>query len=111
LFSLYYRSSGSTAAEGAGIGLYVSRNIVEAMGGTITARSWREGGAEFAFTLAPYVDLEDLAHDEIGGWSRRRGGRRRIGCSGVLTEPSPSLARGRRMNLAVRCDPAREDAR
>ncbi|MFL5646558.1 MAG: ATP-binding protein [Chloroflexota bacterium] len=60
LFSLYYRSSGSTAAEGAGIGLYVSRNIVEAMGGTITARSWPEGGAEFAFTLAPYVDLEDL---------------------------------------------------
>jgi len=59
LFSLYYRSSGSRAATGAGIGLYVCRHLIEAMGGTVWARSIPGGGAEFGFTLAPYVDAED----------------------------------------------------
>ncbi len=59
LFSLYYRSSGSRAATGAGIGLYVCRHLIGAMGGTVWARSVPDGGAEFGFTLAPYVDPED----------------------------------------------------
>ena len=59
LFGLYYRSPGTRAAPGAGIGLYVCRSLVEAMGGTISARSLPGGGAEFSFTLAPYVDLDD----------------------------------------------------
>jgi len=75
LFSLYYRSARSRAAPGAGIGLYVCRNLVEAMGGTIWARAVPTGGAEFGFTLAPYVDADDLPdlatgmdvdHDAIG---------------------------------------------
>ena len=60
LFSLYYRSAKSQAAPGAGIGLYVCRSLVEAMGGTISARSAPGGGAEFTFSLPTYVDVDDL---------------------------------------------------
>ncbi|HEY3164846.1 MAG TPA: ATP-binding protein [Candidatus Limnocylindrales bacterium] len=60
LFRLYYRAAGGRAAPGAGIGLYVCRSLVEAMGGTIWARSLPEGGAEFGFTLAVHDDVEDV---------------------------------------------------
>ncbi|HEY7936858.1 MAG TPA: ATP-binding protein [Candidatus Limnocylindrales bacterium] len=63
LFSLYYRAAGSEAASGAGIGLYVCRHLVEAMGGTVWARNKPNGGAEFGFTLAPYLEPEDELHE------------------------------------------------
>ncbi|HEX8941376.1 MAG TPA: GAF domain-containing protein [Candidatus Limnocylindrales bacterium] len=52
LFELFYRSP-KTAAQvaGAGIGLFVSRQLVEAMGGRIWARPRPAGGAEFGFSL------------------------------------------------------------
>jgi len=52
LFELYYRSP-TTAGMigGAGIGLYVCRGLVEAMGGRIWATPRPEGGAEFGFIL------------------------------------------------------------
>ncbi len=66
LFSLYYRSARTKAAPGAGIGLYVCRSLVEAMGGSITARSVPGGGAEFEFTLAPYVDVDEIVAPPAG---------------------------------------------
>jgi signal transduction histidine kinase len=52
LFELFYRSPAArTVQGGAGIGLFVSRNLVEAMGGRIWAIDRPEGGAEFGFTL------------------------------------------------------------
>ena len=52
LFELFYRSqSARSVPGGAGIGLFVSRNLVEAMGGSIWAIDRPEGGAEFGFTL------------------------------------------------------------
>jgi PAS domain S-box-containing protein len=57
LFSLYYRSAHSTAvAAGAGIGLFICRELVTLMGGRIWARSRPEGGAEFGFSLPVYVE-------------------------------------------------------
>jgi signal transduction histidine kinase len=41
----------TTKAVGTGLGLALSRAIVEAHGGTIDARNLSEGGAEFKFTL------------------------------------------------------------
>lgn len=58
LFELFYRSDAARAVPGgAGIGLFVCRNLVEAMGGRIWARSRDEGGAEFGFTL-PVVESD-----------------------------------------------------
>lgn len=55
LFEPFYRSpSTAKMAGGAGIGLYVSRRLVEAMGGQIGASRRAEGGSEFAFVLRPY---------------------------------------------------------
>ena len=52
LFDLFYRSpSAVRRASGAGIGLFVSRELVNAMGGRIWARNRPEGGAEFAFEI------------------------------------------------------------
>jgi signal transduction histidine kinase len=41
----------SDAVTGTGLGLYISRQIVEAHGGTISAMSRVGEGAEFVFTL------------------------------------------------------------
>jgi len=56
LFDLFYRSpDAARRASGAGIGLFVSRQLVEAMGGTIAARNLPEGGAEFACEIPIFV--------------------------------------------------------
>jgi signal transduction histidine kinase len=60
LFSLFYRSPATAAsAAGAGIGLFVSRQLVDAMGGRMWARRRRKGGSEFGFSLAAYPYDED----------------------------------------------------
>jgi PAS domain S-box-containing protein len=61
LFELFYRSPRTaTAASGAGIGLFVCRQLVAAMGGAITAERRAEGGAAFVVTLPRYLDDELL---------------------------------------------------
>ncbi|MEX2546778.1 MAG: ATP-binding protein [Chloroflexota bacterium] len=58
LFELFYRSDAARAVPGgAGIGLFVCRHLIEAMGGRIWARSRDGGGAEFGFTL-PVVESD-----------------------------------------------------
>ena len=58
LFELFYRSEVARAIPGgAGIGLFVCRHLIEAMGGRIWAKSRPEGGAEFGFTL-PVVESD-----------------------------------------------------
>jgi PAS domain S-box-containing protein len=63
LFELFYRSpSTARKAAGAGIGLYVSRALIEAMNGRIWAMPRPEGGAEFGFTV-PILDAEEDLDD------------------------------------------------
>jgi K+-sensing histidine kinase KdpD len=59
LFELYYRSPATASTiGGAGIGLFVCRALVEAMGGRIWATPRPEGGAEFGFVLARLTEDE-----------------------------------------------------
>jgi PAS domain S-box-containing protein len=51
VFELFFRSSATSAAAGAGIGLFVCARLVRAMGGRIWATPRPGGGAEFGFTL------------------------------------------------------------
>jgi K+-sensing histidine kinase KdpD len=57
LFQLYYRSPETAAkAGGAGIGLFVCRALVEAMGGRIWAAPRPGRGSEFGFVLKRHED-------------------------------------------------------
>jgi PAS domain S-box-containing protein len=58
LFDLFYRAASARGVPGgAGIGLFVCRQLVEAMGGRIWAEPREGGGAEFAFAL-PIIDAD-----------------------------------------------------
>jgi signal transduction histidine kinase len=57
LFDLFYRTSSAVKqASGAGIGLFVSRQLILAMGGRIWAANRAGGGSEFGFELPVFVD-------------------------------------------------------
>jgi signal transduction histidine kinase len=61
LFELFYRSANaSRQAAGAGIGLFVCRQLIEAMGGRVWAASRPGGaGAEFGFALPAHTEDVD----------------------------------------------------
>lgn len=60
LKQLYTRFVTTKDAAGMGIGLSISRRIIEAHGGTLTAENRPEGGAVFRFTL-PSIGEEEYA--------------------------------------------------
>jgi signal transduction histidine kinase len=62
LFGLYYRAApAAKIAPGAGIGLFVCRELVATMGGRIWAKPLSGKGAEFGFSIPAYVDELDAA--------------------------------------------------
>jgi PAS domain S-box-containing protein len=65
LFGLYYRAApAATMAPGAGIGLFVCRELVATMGGRIWAKPLPGKGAEFGFSIPAYVEDLDALPDE-----------------------------------------------
>jgi signal transduction histidine kinase len=78
LFTLFYRSPATAAtAAGAGIGLFVSRQLVDAMGGRMWAQRRRRGGSEFGFSLVSYPFDEDelsIGGSSVDGSESRSGG-------------------------------------
>lgn len=60
LFEKYYRSHRSRSqVGGTGLGLFLSKSIVEAHGGKIWVRSQEGQGSTFGFTIQPYAKLAD----------------------------------------------------
>jgi len=59
LFHKFYRSHRSReSVAGSGIGLYMSKAIVESHGGTISVRSSEDKGSTFTFSLPIYATVE-----------------------------------------------------
>lgn len=59
LFELFYRSPAlARTASGAGIGLFVSRQLVRAMNGRMWAANRRGGGAEFGFEVPVFATAD-----------------------------------------------------
>ncbi|MGG6298104.1 sensor histidine kinase [Leptolyngbya sp. AN02str] len=55
LFERFYQGSGDRQPKGSGLGLYLSRQIIEAHGGTIWAEQHLPQGATFGFRLPAYL--------------------------------------------------------
>ena len=57
LFDIFFRASGtSQTRSGAGIGLFVTKSLVEMMGGRVWALPREDGGSEFGFALPVMQD-------------------------------------------------------
>ncbi len=52
IFEKFMRASGEGAVGGTGLGLYIVKGLIEAMGGTVTVDSQPGVGSTFSFTLA-----------------------------------------------------------
>jgi K+-sensing histidine kinase KdpD len=62
LFEVFYRSADAPRrASGSGIGLFVCRELVHAMGGRTWGRNGDDKGAEFGFSLPAFVPDDDRA--------------------------------------------------
>ena len=61
LFTKFFRADTSLTREvsGTGLGLYITKHLVEAHGGKIWVENKEEEGSTFCFTL-PRADLDDL---------------------------------------------------
>ena len=51
IFTRFYRGSNAKEKEGAGIGLYLARSIIEQQGGTIVAKRKQKQGTIFKIIL------------------------------------------------------------
>lgn len=68
VFDKFYRShSSKNSVGGTGLGLFLSKAIVEAHGGQIWVKSKEKEGSTFGFTVQPYVNLaEELKNSQNG---------------------------------------------
>lgn len=70
IFTKFYRSARAGTTSGAGLGLAICRSIIQAHGGTISARNNPGGGAIFSIRLPlnenPPVPLPEIGFDKNG---------------------------------------------
>jgi len=65
LFEVFYRAADAPRrASGSGIGLFVCRELVHAMGGRTWGRNGDDKGAEFGFSLPAFLSDDERAMDE-----------------------------------------------
>ncbi|HZM72373.1 MAG TPA: ATP-binding protein [Candidatus Polarisedimenticolia bacterium] len=59
MFRAFYRSASTASkAPGSGIGLFIVRALVDAMGGRVWTKAREGGGAEFGFALPVFEDID-----------------------------------------------------
>ncbi|MCK4863609.1 MAG: HAMP domain-containing histidine kinase, partial [Dehalococcoidales bacterium] len=73
LFERFYRAEDKLARAGTGLGLYITKQIIEAHGGQIWAESKIGEGSTFSFTL-PLFSKGGNVHDKENSGHRRRSG-------------------------------------
>ena len=78
LFERFYRAEGETVRGGTGLGLYISKQIIDAHGGRIWAESKYGEGSTFSFTL-PLNDKGGEKHGKENSNNRRRSGNAKTG--------------------------------
>jgi signal transduction histidine kinase len=59
VFELFTRLKATNRLPGAGIGLFVVRRLVEAMGGKVKVGNRPEGGAQFTVVLPRYLESSE----------------------------------------------------
>lgn len=75
LFDRFYQGDSDRQAKGAGLGLYLSRQIIDAHGGTIWAEQRHPQGAIFGFRLPALISTSTDSGDEITTYSHPARGR------------------------------------
>jgi PAS domain S-box-containing protein len=85
--------------EGTGLGLFVTRNLVDAIGGTITVGEAPEGGALFSVRL-PIAQAQVAAPDPAPRVRVVAGRRWRV----LIIDDDPQVARFLRMSLEAECE-------
>jgi signal transduction histidine kinase len=60
IFDIFTRVKATSRLPGAGIGLFVVRRLVEAMGGSVSVANRPEGGAKFTVTLPRFVESPEF---------------------------------------------------
>ena len=77
LFTKYYRAKGglTTNSQGTGIGLFISKSIIDAHDGTIGVQSTFGQGSDFYFTLEAYNELKDRQETQNGDTISERSGK------------------------------------
>jgi len=73
VFAMFVRGAPESSVTGAGLGLAISRSIVEAHGGTIRARNRASGGAEVSFTLPLGSPPAIVEEPETEAWEAPHG--------------------------------------
>jgi len=73
VFEMFVRGEPESSAPGAGLGLAISRSIVEAHRGTIHARNQAPRGAQVTFTLPLGTPPEIAEEPETDSWEAQRG--------------------------------------
>jgi PAS domain S-box-containing protein len=79
LFERFYRVEGETVRGGTGLGLYISKQIIDAHGGRIWAESKFGQGSTFSFTLPLNNSKGGKKNDQEDSGSRRRSGDAKTG--------------------------------
>lgn len=74
VFDRFYTEGGGVAPPGAGVGLYITRRLVEGQGGKISVESTLGKGAAFTFTLPLAKHREEAPSMTLAGAKALRGG-------------------------------------